>query len=270
MLPSLEAELCQAVQKRGVELAEKLLREGVNPNSDCGDKSTPLVHAAYTGEADLVRLLLELGATVTPYDKDGNSAFVAAISSPRGRDLPRELKERLLTNTMLSTRVVGESLLGLAIDEIDADAVQLLLERGASVDEPTGQSPCQTPLMLAAEKNIRGFVETLINAGADWTKGCNGLRAVDVVGLQSFGISRQRNAPDEEIVSLLNSLDSLSPSSRCFRVGSTRIELYRAQGKPNGMANNGSVAYFGSSSVYLENGRVVRWSVGSSPLRVCG
>jgi ankyrin repeat protein len=73
----------------------------------------------------------------------------------------------------------GRSLLMVAVEETNLPAVELLLDRGASVDHRDEQGA--TALLLAAEMGFQEAAETLLAAGADPNLRDNaGMTALDV------------------------------------------------------------------------------------------
>lgn len=124
------------------EVVHELIRHGsdVNTVGDCG--TTPLLGAALRGRSDLVRLLLESGASI---HSDGQ------------RDL------------VLHHAVVGGSI----------EAVELILQAQADVNEQN--EFLETALHIAAEENQPEIAHFLLLRGADSTiKNCFEESALDV------------------------------------------------------------------------------------------
>jgi ankyrin repeat protein len=64
-------------QEDGVRVAQLLLARGADVNTRCKDLGTPLHHAAYFGNVEIVRLLLDHGAQVNAVDDFGKSPLHA-------------------------------------------------------------------------------------------------------------------------------------------------------------------------------------------------
>jgi len=60
------------------EMADLLIKSGANINAKSG-RTTPLMHAAYFGHADVLKRLLENGADIHPRDYNGRTALHNAI-----------------------------------------------------------------------------------------------------------------------------------------------------------------------------------------------
>jgi ankyrin repeat protein len=106
-----------------------LLEFGGDPNVRDRHGRTPLHHAAAEGRG--LEPLLEAGADPNARDKDGKTPLHYAVAHGR------------------------------------SDAVKLLLEYGAEVDEELAEALCLSPLHLAALRGSAEEVERLLNSGAD-------------------------------------------------------------------------------------------------------
>lgn len=72
--------LAQAVTKRNVEIAEKLLLRGAMPSiAYCRDDSTALIHAVDKDDLEMAKLLLKHGADPNQMDKKGGEALLQAL-----------------------------------------------------------------------------------------------------------------------------------------------------------------------------------------------
>jgi ankyrin repeat protein len=158
-------DYCEALLKRGARLdvysacalgktAEGVALLKADPKlaktRDSRLQRTPLFWAARSGDATLVKLLLEQGAEVNlyaaPYSEPGN---VVAGPSIWDRN---------------STGKTGETPLHLAAGEGHVEASRLLLDQGADVN--AGDESGRTPLQLACEKHHAKVVELLLKRGA--------------------------------------------------------------------------------------------------------
>ena len=121
----------------GVRVAQLLLKRGADVNIRCNDHQTPLHFAAYFGNVEIVRLLLDHGA-----DPEANA---------EGRMGEKPLHEVSY----------GEC----RSQEGGVRVTQLLLERGADVN--TRRNDHQMPLHLASHYGIVEIVRLLLDHGAD-------------------------------------------------------------------------------------------------------
>jgi ankyrin repeat protein len=125
--------LMKAIQQNDVAQAKKLIAEGVNVNELDSNQDAPLVMAAYKGQTEIVRLLLEAGADVTAVDP-GMKATALHAASYAGR----------------------------------TEAAKLLVEHRIDIDKQ-GPYNGYTALHDAIWQNNVGVAEVLINAGANLT-----------------------------------------------------------------------------------------------------
>ncbi|KAL2674068.1 hypothetical protein Neosp_012514 [[Neocosmospora] mangrovei] len=127
--------------------------------------TTPLIEAAYRGDDEMVRLILDSGANLNPRKGQGVEALATAIS------MGHESTTRLLINR--GVPVKGQyAPLNFAASSGYEGMVQLLLEHGADVnlggDEiDTNQFIKMTPLVCAARYGRDGVVKLLLERGAD-------------------------------------------------------------------------------------------------------
>ncbi|KAJ8525408.1 hypothetical protein ON010_g15706 [Phytophthora cinnamomi] len=159
-----------------------------------GDRTTPLIAAAQYGHLDVVRLLLERGASIELTRSGGSTALITAayeghcdivrLLLEKGADTEKsyDVGYRALTSAAQYGHIdVVEALLGggAAIDAVSDDGssalliaatfgqleiVRALLGHGASVD--LADTYGNTPLMAAVESKNAGVVELLLKAGA--------------------------------------------------------------------------------------------------------
>lgn len=121
-----------AVHWNDVEAATLLLRAGASPKTTNRFGASPLSEAALSGNAELVRALLDAGADAK------------ALSTPD-----------------------GETVLMAAARAGNVDAVRLLLDGGADVNARERYKG-QTALMWAAAERHAAIVTLLLERGADW------------------------------------------------------------------------------------------------------
>ena len=72
----LSKQLIIAVMNKRSENAVELINAGADPNHE--DNYTALMWAAYNGDLECMRLLIDAGATVTRENSEGNSALMYA------------------------------------------------------------------------------------------------------------------------------------------------------------------------------------------------
>jgi ankyrin repeat protein len=147
-----------------VDMAKALLRKGANPNAQLkrpiigrhtantgdgslGEGSTPLMRAAKSGDAAMIKVLLEGGADARLTQKDGTAALMIAASG-RGQ------------RTYAGTASVGTP----ATDEDALEAVTLLLNAPVDVNAANGNG--QTALHGAAARGFDPLVTLLVAKGA--------------------------------------------------------------------------------------------------------
>jgi ankyrin repeat protein len=156
-----------------VKLFERLLVEGLDPNTTSNDgftllhmatqtgneraaelllsygaavesamTITPLLTACQHGQPRIVKHLLENGASPERTDAAGNSAFHLAIS-PHNCEILRELLAAADDRLMNQQNAEGETVLHIAAKLDNAEAVQTLLDHGADprIEDLQGQSP---------------------------------------------------------------------------------------------------------------------------------
>ena len=128
-----------------------------------GDGTTPLIRAAFSGDAAVMRLLLEKGADPKLTLKDGSTALMVAAGVgyrdkfTRGTeaDALECLKIAMATGLDLSqTSTRGETALHGAANRGADTIVQFLVDHGAKLDTKNKQG--YTPLDIALGKNSMG------------------------------------------------------------------------------------------------------------------
>ncbi|GAM35537.1 ankyrin repeat protein [Talaromyces pinophilus] len=189
-----------AVYMEDVDLTERLLKRGANPNIDYWMEYTPLQRASYDGNEALVKLLISYRADINApaYNSLGQTALQAAVSRSHTRIV------KILLDSGANVRApgvykYGNAAMGAAIEKCDQDMVQMLLdlypdlissdpytrsgalrlalrswecnasflkfliEHGAVVNDPPDLKPS---LQIAAEKGNFEVVQCLLSAGA--------------------------------------------------------------------------------------------------------
>ena len=189
-----EIMLFDAVTNNNLQLTDKLLCEGTNPNTTNGRGRTPLMIAVQNSNEELVQCLLKHNADVNAIwtQCSGTALMIAGASNSvvtfdlllkAGADVNIQdiLGDTILmqviynnyqglANTLLQTGKCqldicnnsGQTAMHLAVDLDNITMVQILLAAGAN-PEVGGQNG-QTPLMCAQSKEV---AEVLLAAGCD-------------------------------------------------------------------------------------------------------
>jgi ankyrin repeat protein len=126
-----------------IKQVTELLEAGADIDSASIDNFTPLMTAAGGGHAEVVKLLLEKGASVKPRTKGA-----PVTDSPFGSRIPG-----------------GWNALMAAASSGNADIVNLLLTKGANVN--SAMEDRKTPLLAAVEGGSPAVVGLLLDRGAD-------------------------------------------------------------------------------------------------------
>jgi ankyrin repeat protein len=150
-LPPLFYVARSRVARDTVEAARDLLGRGADPNGPGGEEWTNLSIACARGDAPLVRLLLEAGAT-----PDDNDSLYHSVE-PADDACLRLLLER-------GARVPGTNALHHALDYDRLEPVRLLLERGGDPNEHSGWPALHHAVLRGRSSE---FVRLLVEHGAD-------------------------------------------------------------------------------------------------------
>lgn len=156
------ALVCQStLQLDRATLASELIAAGANP----GDRSA-LVGALSRSDTELLEVLANGGAPLC--SANGFSLLHYAADECWNADIVRWMLERGADPNLLSEQA-GESVLYTAARRRRADAIRMLLARGARVDQETA---CGDRAFLHAKRRpFPEIAEQLADAGADTTPG---------------------------------------------------------------------------------------------------
>jgi len=187
-----------------LEIVKAILDHGANPNMaltknlpgrsgmDSGDTSlgegtTPLMRAALSGDAAVMRILLEKGADPKLTTKDGTTAlmFAAGVGYrdkfTRGTEAEalESLKVALDTGLSLDQATTrGETALHGAANRGADSIVQFLVDHGAKLDTKTKQG--FTPLDIALGKNSMGALPVPHDSTVALIRKLGGLEGKDI------------------------------------------------------------------------------------------
>ena len=154
--------LIWAAYRGDAETVQELLGQKEEPNAKTHLGMTPLMAAAQTGNRDVAQLLMEHGADLDAADRSGNSALMTALAfghSSIARDLIHRQADVRQGNRQ------GVTPLFYAAANGDVTIVNLLLEKG--VDVNARSSSGYTSLMTAAEVGHTDVVRRLVDEGAE-------------------------------------------------------------------------------------------------------
>jgi ankyrin repeat protein len=127
--------LVKAVIDRQIDKVKSLLNQGIRPDQRDVNCYTPLIWAGSQGDYEIVRLLLDKGADINAFNRDGHTALTSAV-------------------------------LNLALGEFKGrhiDVIKLLIERGANIN---WKSIDGTALKIAENFNLKEVSDILKKAGA--------------------------------------------------------------------------------------------------------
>jgi hypothetical protein len=135
--------LLDSARRGNLHQVRELLEAGADVDSATIDNSTPLMVAAGAGREDVVKLLLEKGASIKNRTKGA-----PIVESPLGSNIPG-----------------GWNALMAAVSSGKADVVKLVLDKGSNVN--SAMDDRKTPLLLAVDGKSPSVVRLLLDRGAD-------------------------------------------------------------------------------------------------------
>ena len=160
--------LYQAMTKGFKAIAEILLLKGADPNPKEEEEeildSTPLILAVKNGFCDIVKMMLEKGATTSTKDRDGLLAIHHAGATGHVNIL------LLLLEYGASIQIPDKSskkrtAIHHAVVNNQEAVLNVLLDRGMDIDFQDGYS--RTALILAVEKGYESMVSIILARGAN-------------------------------------------------------------------------------------------------------
>jgi ankyrin repeat protein len=159
------SEAADAAQRKDTVALRALLGKRVDVNAAQADGTTALHWAVHWNDTAAVTLLLRAGAKPAVTNRFGASPLSEAASSGNA-EVVRALLDAGADAKALATPD-GETVLMTAARAGNVEAVRVLLDRGADVNA-TERYKGQTALMWAAAERHAGVVKLLLERGADW------------------------------------------------------------------------------------------------------
>jgi ankyrin repeat protein len=156
LLQSAATPLHWAAHDNDLQAAERLIREGANPNAANEYGVTPLSLACTNGSPAMVEKLLNAGANPS------ETALMTCAWTGNPETVKLLLGHGADTNAREAGR--GQSALMWAIDQKHLEAARVLIEHGADVNARSKNG--FTPLLFAAKQGDLETVRTLLKAGA--------------------------------------------------------------------------------------------------------
>jgi len=170
--------LALAVTNGNAEMVELLLKSGADPNASLPGGETALMTAARVGTLASVKALLVRGATVDSKDeRHGQTALMWAAAEGHADVVQMLIEVGADYHSRLAS---GFTPLLFAIREGHSDVVRTLLKAGVDVNEPVPvdgprrrgvggrlPSPGTSPLLLAVQNAHFELAAQLLDAGAD-------------------------------------------------------------------------------------------------------
>ncbi|WP_407555005.1 ankyrin repeat domain-containing protein [Streptomyces sp. Pv4-95] len=183
MANALTGQLIEAIYEEAPERVAELLRQGASPSAADADGEKPLYVAAVSGAADIVRLLLEAGASPDEESRGqpGSEGLPLCAAACWGHtEAVRELLAHGADPNRREDDGTGWAPLLWAAAGGRHDTAHLLLGANADPDAGCGD---RTPLMAAAEFGATGIVRELLHHGADAHRtDSQGRTALDMAG----------------------------------------------------------------------------------------
>jgi len=142
------------------------LSKGVDIN--VGDEKTqgPIFYAAAGGHTELVKLLLDRKAALTPPGLLGEAAGTPLHDAARGGHVAT-MELLLARGVPLNAREFGETAFQVAAGAGQVESLRFLLSKGAKVDYTPPQYGNETALHLATQEGHLAAVKFLIESGAN-------------------------------------------------------------------------------------------------------
>jgi ankyrin len=159
------SDAADAAQRKDIAALRAMVSRKVDVNAPQADGTTALHWAAHYNDVEAVQLLLKVGANPSMSNRFGASPLSAAAISGNAQ-LVKVLLDAGADAKAVST-LDGETVLMSAARSGSVEAVRLLLDRGADVNARERYKG-QTALMWAASERHAPIVKLLLERGADW------------------------------------------------------------------------------------------------------
>ncbi len=145
-----------------LDIIKLLLVNGADINAKDTNGRTALIIAAITGDRAITELLLNKGANANDKDKNGNTALMTTVNNGQ-----REMSELLLAKgaNVNDQTTSGITALMIAAQKGYREEIELLLRKGADVNAK--DTAGRTALMFNIGDNKLDIVELLLANGAD-------------------------------------------------------------------------------------------------------
>ena len=165
------SKLIESVMYQDMEALKSLVESGVDVNyQDPQSGSTALMLACNYGFIEMAKFLLDNGAKVNIQAQNGATALTgAAQQSLELVKLLLDKKADVRLKTEEGNTAFTYSIMGVLSGSMTTEVAELLLEKGANVDEAPdkGGAAGYTSLMVAARNNNPDLVKFLASKGAN-------------------------------------------------------------------------------------------------------
>jgi ankyrin repeat protein len=176
-----------------LDVAQVLVKKGLDVNASSLDGVTALMIAASCGQSKMVKFLLDNGADVNFKGPLGCTALLMALERRPGQQNQSDKALLITVSTLIDHGAPdlnvrdgrGFTPLWLAMKEGEEDVVRILLDKGANVNMRAGETD-YTPLMQAVATGCPSLVEVLLEKGADVNAEKNGVTALNIAKSSSF------------------------------------------------------------------------------------
>lgn len=164
------AMIIKIMQKKTDDI-QAMIDKGVKINAhDAVSGITPLVMASMHGRLEIAQLLVKNGADVNLAAKNGTTPLIAAAS--KSLELVKFLLEKgadPAARTQEDEGAFTYAIVGAMGDRVSLEVAEILLEKGAMVDETPryGHTSGYTPLMMASARGKLDLVKFLVKHGAN-------------------------------------------------------------------------------------------------------
>jgi uncharacterized protein len=208
-----------ATSPRGAELVDVLLEVGASARGQTKTGDSLISLSSRWASVNTIKKLLTMGATYDPNGETGKHALSGAIVG-KNEELVRFF---LRQGTDVNSEVSHESLLKKSAEANAQRIVHILLEAGARPDDSgSGANPeplndSYSPLLIAVERRNLKIVRDLLAHGADPNKGT---KVTDLKPIMQAVVGRRPNI--EIIKTLLNA--GANPNVREIQTGRTTLD----------------------------------------------